>query len=72
MTLYQAVMTDPYAAAEEKSFALYKAINCFANQGDNHCGGGEEIPVEVRKGWFQTLKHRYAAMPWSKQQKYYW
>ena len=72
MTLYQAVMTDPYAAAEEKSFALYKAINCFANQGDNHCGGGEEIPIEVRKGWFQTLKHRYAAMPWSKQQKYYW
>jgi hypothetical protein len=69
--LYQQVIADGSAPATERSYALFRAINCFASSGYNHCGS-EEIPKEERKRWFNTLKQSYAGSVWAKQLKYYW
>ena len=59
------------AAKEEKAYALYRAINCYAPSGNNSCGS-QEIPLSQRKGWFNTLKRQYGTSQWAKQLKYYW
>ncbi len=71
LALYQQVIADPKAPAEERSYALFRAINCFASSGYNHCGS-EEIPKSERKRWFNTLKQSYGHSLWAKQLKYYW
>jgi hypothetical protein len=71
LALYQQVIADPKAPAEERSYALFRAINCFASSGYNHCGS-EEIPKAERKRWFNTLKQSYGGSVWAKQLKYYW
>jgi hypothetical protein len=40
---YQQVIANPKAAKEEKAYALYRAINCYAPSGNNSCGN-QEIP----------------------------
>ncbi|WP_176452748.1 hypothetical protein [Aeromonas sp. A35_P] len=68
---YQQVIANPKAAKEEKAYALYRAINCYAPSGNNSCGS-QEIPLSQRKGWFNTLKRQYGTSQWAKQLKYYW
>lgn len=68
---YQQVIANKQAPRTDKAYALYRAINCFAPSGYNGCGS-QEIPVEKRKQWFQTLKSQFSDTPWSKQLKYYW
>ncbi|WP_425969241.1 hypothetical protein, partial [Aeromonas dhakensis] len=68
---YQQVIANPKAAKEEKAYALYRAINCYAPSGNNSCGN-QEIPLSQRKGWFNTLKRQYGTSQWAKQLKYYW
>ena len=68
---YQQVIANKQAPHTDKAYALYRAINCFAPSGYNGCGS-QEIPVEKRKQWFQTLKSQFSDTPWSKQLKYYW
>ncbi len=71
LALYRQVIADKQAPAEERSYALYRAINCYATSGYNHCGD-EDLPKEERKRWFMTLKKQYAKSPWAQQLKYYW
>lgn len=68
---YRSVIADAKAPASEKSYALYRAINCFATSGYNHCGS-EEIAAAERKRWFMTLKKSYGKSSWAQQQKIYW
>ncbi len=68
---YQQVIANKQAPHTDKAYALYRAINCFAPSGYNGCGP-QEIPVEKRKQWFQTLKSQFSDTEWSKQLKYYW
>jgi hypothetical protein len=68
---YQQVMNSKNAAHDDKAYALFRAVNCFAPSGYNSCGT-QEIAVEQRKQWFQTLKSRYADTRWGQQLKYYW
>ncbi|WP_247656478.1 hypothetical protein [Aeromonas dhakensis] len=68
---YQQVIANPKAAKEEKAYALYRAINCYAPSGNNSCGS-QEISLNQRKGWFNTLKRQYGTSQWAKQLKYYW
>ena len=65
------MIANPKAAKEEKAYALYRAINCYAPSGNNSCGS-QEIPLSQRKGWFNTLKRQYGTSQWAKQLKYYW
>ena len=69
--LPQAVMANPKAEPEDKSYALYRAINCYAPSGSNGCGS-QDLPVSQRKAWFNTLKQQHGASQWAKQLKYYW
>lgn len=68
---YQQIIANKTAAKEDKAYALYRAINCFAPSGYNSCGT-QEISVEQRKKWFHTLKSQYGDTRWGQQLKYYW
>ncbi|ALG67803.2 tetratricopeptide repeat protein [Beggiatoa leptomitoformis] len=66
-----AVIDNPKAPDQAKAYALYRAINCFATSGANHCGR-QEIPQTQRANWFKLLKQKYKETDWAIQQKYYW
>lgn len=68
---YMHVMADSKAGRNDRAYALYRAINCFAPSQNNGCGH-QEIPQNQRKQWFQTLKSRYGNTVWAKNLKYYW
>ncbi|WP_343714531.1 hypothetical protein [Inquilinus sp.] len=68
---YMHVMADSKAGRNDRAYALYRAINCFAPSQNNGCGP-QEIPQNQRKQWFQTLKTRYGNTVWAKSLKYYW
>ena len=68
---YLHVMTAAKAGTNERAYALYRAINCFAPSGYNGCGPQEIDPAQ-RKQWFQTLKKQYPKTPWAQSLKYYW
>ncbi|MHB9800590.1 outer membrane assembly lipoprotein YfiO [Pseudomonas sp. MT3] len=68
---YLKVITDKQAPEDDRAYALFRAINCYAPSGFNGCGS-QDIPPSQRKQWFRTLKSQYAATPWAKALKYYW
>lgn len=68
---YLHVVADAKASSDDKAYALYRAINCYAPSGYNGCGP-QDIPQSQRKQWFQTLKNRYAQTTWAQSLKYYW
>lgn len=68
---YQQIITSPTAEVEDKSFALYRDIMCYAPSGSNECGG-EDVDKQQRKGWFTQLKTQYPGSPWAQKLKYYW
>jgi hypothetical protein len=70
-TGYQSVINHPKAAHEDKAYALFRAINCYAPSGNNGCGGKEVAPA-VRKAWFKQLKSGFADTRWGKSLQYYW
>jgi hypothetical protein len=69
--LYDAVIADPAAGANEKAYALYRAINCYAPSGNNSCGGADAAKSR-RQAWFAQLKRDYPATEWAKTLRYYW
>nr|WP_178125138.1 MULTISPECIES: outer membrane assembly lipoprotein YfiO [unclassified Pseudomonas] len=68
---YQVVINNPKANSDERSYALYRAINCYASSGHNNCGGKGVEPA-VRKAWFRQLKTKLGDTPWGQSQRYYW
>jgi hypothetical protein len=71
LEVYKAVMADPAASADDKAFALYRAVKCYAPSGFNSCGGNE-VPESQRKAWFNRLRASYPQSKWAKSLKYYW
>ncbi|MCD1125399.1 hypothetical protein LPW36_05060 [Jinshanibacter sp. LJY008] len=71
LTRYQQVMANPNAEPEDKSYALYRAIMCYAPSGYNSCDR-QEIDSNVRKSWFQQLKRDYKGSVWAEKLRYYW
>jgi hypothetical protein len=71
LDLYLAVIANPKAHGDPEAYALYRAVNCFASSGNNHCGD-QDIPKDQRERWFKRLKITYKDNVWSKQQKYWW
>lgn len=70
-SIYQAVIADPKAGPEEKAYALYRAVHCYAPSGNNDCGG-DDVEVSQRRAWFQRLKKDYPASRWAKSATIYW
>jgi hypothetical protein len=68
---YQAVMTSATASSDDKAYALFRAVNCYAPSAYNACGGKGVEPA-VRKGWFQRLKRDYPKSRWAQELRYYW
>ncbi|ELQ6125605.1 hypothetical protein R2255_002588 [Cronobacter dublinensis] len=68
---YQQVIANPKAEPEDKSYALYRAVMCYAPSGYNDCGG-KEVDKATRKAWFGQLKKNWPGSPWAQQLKYYW
>ncbi|WP_347903097.1 outer membrane assembly lipoprotein YfiO [Pseudomonas purpurea] len=68
---YRQVIGDTQAPKEDRAYALFRAINCYAPSGNNSCGGTDVEPA-VRKAWFRQLKSGFADTPWGKSLQYYW
>ncbi len=50
---------DAKAPKNDKAYALFRAINCYAPAGYNSCGGKDVEPA-VRKASFRQLKSGFA------------
>ncbi|NHL71142.1 hypothetical protein EIB72_32715 [Burkholderia ambifaria] len=71
MSSYVNVIADAQASPNDRAYALYRSINCYAPGGTNECGG-KDVPKNVRKRWFDTLKTAYPGTPWARKLRYYW
>jgi hypothetical protein len=69
--IYSAVIADPKAKADDKAYALYRAVMCYAPSGANACGG-KGVDQAQRKAWHDRLKSEFPASPWAKKLRYYW
>lgn len=68
---YMKVIADPKAPPEDKTYALYRAVYCYAPSGYNDCGP-QEISKTTRKAWFTQLKTKYKGSEWAEKLDYYW
>ncbi|VVE47666.1 hypothetical protein PIN31115_04478 [Pandoraea iniqua] len=68
---YLRVMDDARAPSDDRAYALYRAINCFAPAGYSNCGGND-IPKRNRRLWFKRLKSGYPNSQWAQSLRYYW
>jgi hypothetical protein len=71
LEIYRGVIADPKASAGAKSYALFRAVRCYAPGGYNSCGGAEASKVQ-RKAWFMQLKRDYPNSIWAAESTYYW
>lgn len=67
---YAKVIASPSARSDDKAYALYRAVMCYAPSGFSECGA--EVPKAQRKAWFDQLKRDYPASAWAKKLRYYW
>jgi hypothetical protein len=68
---YADIIADPAAAANNKAYALYRSVMCYAPSGINDCGGAE-VAQSQRRAWFNQLKRTYPQSPWAQKLKAYW
>ena len=68
---YTSVMSDRRAKRDDRAYALYRAIRCYAPANTNTCGG-DGVDEARRASWFRRLKRDYASSQWAKELEYYW
>ncbi|MFP3504046.1 hypothetical protein [Burkholderia sp. SIMBA_062] len=71
MSSYVTVIADAQASPNDRAYALYRSIKCYAPGGSNECGG-KDVPKNTRKRWFDMLKTAYPGTPWAQKLRYYW
>lgn len=71
LAAYRAVIADARAGADDKAYALFRAVNCFAPSAMNGCDASE-VPLATRRGWFNQLKRDYPRSRWAVALRYYW
>jgi hypothetical protein len=70
---YQAVMAAPKASADDKAYALFRAVNCYAPSRSNELWRPRRRRAcATRKAWFQRLKRDYPKSRWAQELDYYW
>ena len=67
---YDRVIASPSARPDDKAYALYRAVMCYAPSGSSECG--PEVPKSQRKAWFDRLRSQYPDSPWTRKLRYYW
>ncbi|MEI6643354.1 MAG: hypothetical protein WCL10_15060 [Novosphingobium sp.] len=70
-TIYAAIIADPRSVADDRAYALYRAVMCYGPSGYNSCGGAD-VPLTQRKAWHDRLKRDFPKSPWAQKLKYYW
>ena len=79
--IYTAIIADHRALPEERAYALYRAVMCYAPSGYNGCAGPFQNAQDMdkaqasktqRRAWFDELKKSYPTSPWAKTLRYYW
>jgi len=70
-TAYIGLLANPRLAPAVRAYVLYRAVECYAPSGANHCTG-KDVPLAQRKAWFHALKTDYPASPWAQKLKYFW
>jgi hypothetical protein len=70
-TIYEGLIANKAAPANERAYALYRMVRCYAPSGSNGCGGND-VEVAQRKAWFQQLKREYPKSVWARKLEYYW
>ncbi len=71
LELYKELILDPKTASEEKAYALYRAVNCYAPGGTNSCGG-KSVTQPQRKEWHDQLKREFPKSAWAQKLRYFW
>jgi TolA-binding protein len=71
LNAYEIIIADAKAPADDRAYALYRAIKCYAPSGIDECGG-HDVPKSERAHWFRMLKTAYARSDWADILKYYW
>lgn len=71
LNVYRTLIANAKTPAQDRAYALYRAVMCYAPGGINSCGG-EEAEQSQRKAWFTQLKKNYPNSPWAKKLQYYW
>ena len=69
--IYASVIGDPRSTPDERAYALFRAVSCYAPSGYNGCGG-VDAPVAQRKAWFDRLRREFPKSAWTQKLKYYW
>lgn len=70
-SVYGEIMDDPRLPADDRAYALYRAVRCYAPAGINSCGGAD-VGLPQRRAWFERLKREFPASPWAKKLRNYW
>ena len=79
--IYAAVLADPAATPDERAYALYRSVMCYAPSGYNGCAGAvagrdgwekAQAPKAQRRAWFNELKTSYPDTRWAKSLRYFW
>jgi hypothetical protein len=69
--IYRDVIGQAGVSHEDRAYALYRAIYCYAPSGYNSCSG-EDIPESERRAWFRRLKGEFGDTRWGREIEYYW
>ena len=69
--IYTGIIANRAAPANDRAYALYRMVYCYAPSGYNGCGGAD-AEIDQRKAWFTQLKREYPASPWAKKLRFYW
>lgn len=68
---YAEIIADGAASHQDRAYALYRAVQCYAPGGNNSCGG-DDVSLEQRRAWFQRLKSGFGDTRWAREARYYW
>jgi hypothetical protein len=71
LEVYKAVIADSAATADDKAYALNRAVRCYAPGGNNSCSG-TEVDQAQRRAWYMRLKREYPQSRWATTLKNYW
>jgi hypothetical protein len=69
--IYADVIGEAGVAREDRAYALYRAVYCYAPAGYSSCGP-EQVPETQRRAWFRRLKDEFGDTRWGREIEYYW
>ena len=69
--VYRAVIVARTVSADNRAYALYRAVKCYEPSGYNGCGG-LDAPKAERRRWYDALKRDYPDSRWAKRLSYWW